>query len=355
MGKSSKAPPPDPRLVDAQLRSMGMQDAAIQQVMDLARQQQEDNRALMPLQREALQFGLDTGRQAWDQSQSDRGWLLGRRESLSGLQDQMVGEANAFNSPAEQERRAAAAQAQVGQAVSQSQEAAARQMASMGIAPNSGRMADMMRKSGIDAARVGVGAANAARMDARNEGRMLTDRASNALAGYPSMAMGATGQGAGLGMNQISAANMGAGGINAGYGAMTGAQQAAGGLAGSMGANATGMYGAQGQLWQQSQNSRNQLLGGLFGGAATLGGAALGAPGFWKWATSAREYKQDIERIGTHALGFGVYRFRYRPEMRAKGGDGFFFGVMADEVAEVLPEAVGVDADGHTVVDYSML
>ena len=47
--------------------------------------------------------------------------------------------------------------------------------------------------------------------------------------------------------------------------------------------------------------------------------------------------------------------FEYREEYQAKWGEGRHRGVMADEVQKVLPAAVKVDADGHTVVDYAML
>ncbi len=63
---------------------------------------------------------------------------------------------------------------------------------------------------------------------------MLVDRANNALAGYPAMASGATGQGATIGANGVSTVNAGVGGVNATYGQMTGAMQAAGGMAGGM-------------------------------------------------------------------------------------------------------------------------
>ena len=59
--KSSNAPAPDPRLVEAQIRSMGIQDDVIKRVM----QQSEE---IQPLQKEQLQFGLDTARTAYDQS-----------------------------------------------------------------------------------------------------------------------------------------------------------------------------------------------------------------------------------------------------------------------------------------------
>jgi hypothetical protein len=220
-------------------------------------------------------------------------------------------------------------------------------MASMGVAPNSGRAGAAMRKSGIDAARVGVAAANDARMVARNEGRMLVDRASNALAGYPAAAIGVTGQGAGIGGNQINVANAGAGGINAGYGAMTGAAQAAGGMAGSMGGNATGMWGAQANYKVGADQAAGTDLGGI---GSLLGGAAR------LYAASERSAKQDIERVGTHPeLGVGIYRFRYRKPYRARWGAGEQVGVMIDELQAVLPEAIGFSHDGYKVVNYGML
>lgn len=347
--KSSSAPAPDPRLVEAQIRSMGIQDASIQQIMALAQKQYDANAEFMPMQREAMQFGLDTSRQAYDDSRADREFFLGRRGELAGVQDQLIADAKSFSSPAEQERQASAAQAQVAQQFQNAREGNARAMAAMGVNPASGQYADMMSRTGVDQARIGVAAANDARLSARNEGRMLQDRANNALAGYPSQGMAATGAGAGYGAGGINVLNAGVGGINAGYGAMTGAQQAAGGIAGSMGNNATGMWGAQANYKLQS----DQLAGSGLGDIGTLlGGAARAYTAFG----SDRAYKTDIERIGTHPLGIGVYSFRYRTEtLRARWGEGAHIGVMADELRPVLPSAVLVDADGYTVVDYSQV
>ncbi len=345
--KSSKVPKPDPRLVEAQIRSMGYQDDAIKQVMGLMERQQAANDELQPLQRQSMQFALDANRTAYDQSQSDRSWLLDRRGALTGLQDDMISEANAFNSEAEQAKRAAAAEAGVGQAMAAQREATARTLASMGVRPDSGRTGEALRKGGIEAARLGVGAANAARMEARNEGRMLVDRASNALAGYPTAAIGVTGQGAGIGTGQVNTANAGAGGINAGYGAMTGAAQAANGMAGSMGSNATGMWGQQANYKLAADRAAGTDLGGI---GSLLGGAAA------VYRASAREYKSAIERLGTHPeLGVGIYRFRYRKPYRARWGAGEHIGVMIDELQAVLPEAVGFSHDGYKVVNYGML
>jgi len=354
--KSTSIPGPDPRLVEAQMRSMGIQDQAIQQVMDLAQKQYEANAEFLPMQKEALQFGLDAQRQAYDDSRSDRDFFLGRRGALSGVQDQMIADASKFSSESEQNSRAQAAQAQIAQQFQNAREGNDRAMASMGVSPASGRYADMMTRVGIDQARLGVAAANDARRSARDEGRMLQDRANNALAGYPAQGMAATGAGAGYGAGGVGVANAGVGGINAGYGATAGTYGVGGGMAGQMGNNATNMWNAQANYKLQADQLGGADLSGI--GAIAGGAAKLWQSGLPQaiFAGSARAYKQDVDRVGTHpALGIGVYRFRYTPALRARWGAGWKIGVMADELAAVLPGAVGVDADGFTVVDYGQV
>ena len=70
---------------------------------------------------------------------------------------------------------------------------------------------------------------------------------------------------------------------------------------------------------------------------------------------SDRRIKQDIVRIGNHPLGVGLYLYDYRPEFRDQWGHGRQFGVMADEVETIMPQAVSTHADGYQVVDYALL
>jgi hypothetical protein len=58
--------------------------------------------------------------------------------------------------------------------------------------------------------------------------------------------------------------------------------------------------------------------------------------------------KRDIIPVG-EASGLGLYRYRYL------WSDTAYVGVMAQEVAEVVPEAVQRGADGYLRVDYSRL
>lgn len=237
----SSAPAPDPALIQAQLKSMGIQDTAIQEIMANAKE-------LAPLQKEQMQFGLDSAKTAYDESQADRSWMLDRRGSLSTLQDKQVTDAANFDTEGRRSELAGAAMADVNQGFSSARDQASRGLSRMGVNPSSGRSLAMGNQTAIAQAAALAGAGTKARTDARTEGYALTDRASNALAGYPAMGMQATGAGASYGTAGLGLANTGLAGLNSGAGA-------AGSMAASMGSNATGMYGAQASY----KNSQDQL------------------------------------------------------------------------------------------------
>ena len=70
---------------------------------------------------------------------------------------------------------------------------------------------------------------------------------------------------------------------------------------------------------------------------------------------STRGIKENIVRIGCHLYGICLYLFDYKPEYRDTWGHGRQFGVMADEVEKIMPEAVSVHPDGYKMVNYAML
>ena len=65
--------------------------------------------------------------------------------------------------------------------------------------------------------------------------------------------------------------------------------------------------------------------------------------------------KQNIVRVGTHPSGFGLYFFEYKPEHSQQAGYGRQFGVMAQEVEAVVPDAVFIHSDGFKRVNYTRL
>lgn len=96
----------------------------------------------------------------------------------------------------------------------------------------------------------------------------------------------------------------------------------------------------QGQLnaYNTQVGSNNAITGGL----ASLGGSAMMA-----LALSDRRLKSNITRVGTHPSGLPIYNY----DILGTNQD----GVMADEVAQVKPEAVLHHPSGFDMVDYAKL
>jgi hypothetical protein len=96
----------------------------------------------------------------------------------------------------------------------------------------------------------------------------------------------------------------------------------------AQGAAALQNYGIQ-------QSGANATTSGLF----NLAGSAI--------AASDRRLKSNIERIGTHKLGIGLYEYDIFGGRQQ--------GVMADEVEKVMPEAVLMHPSGYKMVNYGLL
>ena len=93
-------------------------------------------------------------------------------------------------------------------------------------------------------------------------------------------------------------------------------------------------YGIQ----SSNVNAQNAGLYNLAGSALMAG--RLGA-------FSDRRLKSNIEQVGTHPLGIGIYEYDIFGNRER--------GVMADEVLSVMPNAVSVHPSGFMQVDYGML
>lgn len=96
-------------------------------------------------------------------------------------------------------------------------------------------------------------------------------------------------------------------------------------------------YNGANQQYQAQQQARSQMLGSIFGSIGSIGGAAMMA--------SDRRVKEDITRVGTLPNGIATYAFNYIGDKVRQ------FGVMAQEVMHVIPDAVN-DIDGILHVDY---
>jgi len=92
-----------------------------------------------------------------------------------------------------------------------------------------------------------------------------------------------------------------------------------------------------------AQNAQNAALGNTMSGLFSLGSAAIGNP----FAFSDRRLKRNIKRVGTHALGVGIYEYDiagYRQR-----------GVIAQELEAVQPALVRRHASGYLTVNYGAL
>jgi DNA-binding transcriptional regulator YiaG len=136
-------------------------------------------------------------------------------------------------------------------------------------------------------------------------------------------------------LNEINALRSGTQIVNPQFSPYTGANVGAAPIAQTM----QNAYAGQMNAYNQDVASQNAQTKGLF----DLGAAALPyLPGF-----SDRRLKSNITRIGTHPLGIGIYEYDIF--------DRHEIGVMAQEVQQVLPEAIHIHPSGFMMVDYGRL
>lgn len=90
------------------------------------------------------------------------------------------------------------------------------------------------------------------------------------------------------------------------------------------------------------------ILGDLANVASGAGTAALGAA-----ALSDRRLKKNIVKIGSLANGLNLYRWDWKDIAKNIDGIKTNIGVMADEVAKIMPRAVILDKSGYYKVNYA--
>ena len=128
-------------------------------------------------------------------------------------------------------------------------------------------------------------------------------------------------------LGQASAAGQSAAGLQ------TGADIAA--LLGQQGAARAGSRLAQGAAASNVFNLPAQMIGMQYGAGIT--NPTLGF--------SDRRLKKNVARLGTRSDGLGVYEFEYI------WGGGRQIGLMAQEVVNIYPDAIG-ESHGYMTVDY---
>ena len=294
-GGKGDTPSPDPRLVEAQIKSMGIQDNIIQKMMasadDLAPYQKEQlmqgieqQKRLAPLQEEQLQFGLKSANTAYEQSQDDRQWALQKRGQLDQAQRGLLDDAATFDEGLRRDTLFGQANADITQAFDSSEQQGVRTMERMGVNPSDAKMGAMVNQNNLQEALAKAGAGSKAGELARSEGMQLKSNAANMLSGYPSMGMQNTAAGAGFGGMGLTVANNGLAGagnamnfMGSGLAGMNSGYSQAGQMAGQMGSGASNMWGQQSSVYQAGQNREAEGTGAVMGAATKIGVAYIGA------------------------------------------------------------------------------
>jgi hypothetical protein len=224
------------------------------------------------LTKQITQGQLDTATQGQQWANQDRQRY---QDVFQPLQDQFIQTAQNYASPGKQQEAAAEAGADQQQAAKNANAANTRQMASMGINPNSGRFQGITSAQNTANALGVASAENSARQNVRDTGLQLQQTAANMGNGLPGSAI----SNAGLGLNAGNAAE---GNINAANSSWLGNIGIMGqGYGGAMqGYNNQGnMLNSQYGNQIQGYNAQQQANGSMWGGIGSLVGTGIGAWG----------------------------------------------------------------------------
>lgn len=269
----------------------------------------------------------------------------GGAQTQDALRDMAMGRMPSFvQEQADAEARRALAD--VGANLDAQRASTTRSMQRMGINPNSGRMAAMQGQMDVMAAAAKAGAANNARRSAEDRAYARLGDVYNTYAGNASSAptFYQTGTQAGNSAmnNQMAPGNSYLSAVQGGIGTIgQGQQMQINGL--------SNVLNAQTSFANSMNQAMNSGDSGLAGLGSVLGGVAnLYSSGIF----SDRRIKENIEAVGRdERTGLTLYEFTYisDPDKRR------YVGVMADEVRQVMPEAVVTGPDGFDAVNYGML
>ena len=268
------APSPDPQIGQAALKNAALGEDWLkfaQEQFKVGNIRQEELDALT----ESVikqQMATQDETNAWAREDRARS-----KSVFQPLQDEFIAEASNYGSEANQERAAAEAGADVVQAMGLQSQINNRNMARMGINPNSGRFQEQTRLDNLNTALARAGAQNAARTQTRDKGLSLKGDAINIGAGLPSSAAAAYGIG-------LNAGNSATGNSVQANGQWRANQSVMGqGFGGAMqgyanqGNMLNSLYGNQVQAWQAQQQANATSSAGIGSMVGTIAGAGITA------------------------------------------------------------------------------
>jgi hypothetical protein len=341
---SSNAPTPDPNIGIAQKQ---LADLATSQWDTFKTQIYPDLKEATDKQEARLQGAYESTKTISEAQakRAEESYGLYKTEGLPQL-EALRKDAETYNEGAYQEQMALRAGADVDTASENQRQQMAMRRQQYGIDPTSGVAAGQDNASAVMTTAAKASAQNQTRTAAHEIGLQKLASVYNAYSGLPaqgnaatSLSIGATGAGTAAGQSIVG--NIG--GLSSTSNAAAQTSMGGWGQVGTLGVqkyNAdVGAYAAQ----QQAEGATAAGLGSALGSAAGAYGAFI---------KSDIRAKQDIVQVGRLDNGFPLYSFQYKPEFRDECGHGFHIGVMAQDIEQIIPDAVAVHADGYKMVDY---
>jgi hypothetical protein len=293
-GGGGSAPAPDPNIgVAAQQNAEVAKDA-----LAFNKQVYEDNKPRQALIDEYAKRIVDQQLAVGDTNQAQAGEQWNRFKTLfAPVEEQMVKDATEIDSVQNQELEAGKAGSQVAKSYAQANEQQTRNLASMGINPNSGRALAAKSTVGAMEAADEASAMNNARQivkdkgitlraGAANFGRNMPNTASNAY-GLTLTAGNSAGTNSAAGMN---AAIAGAGQMNQGFGTAIQGNNSAGSILNQQFSNQVSAYNAQ----QQADAASSAGFGNMIG---TLGAGYMKTPAGIAMFSSSKKIKTNKKPI----------------------------------------------------------
>jgi len=191
------------------------------------------------------------------------------------VEDAFIKTAQEYDSPAKQAEAAAQAKADVMANAAMQDQASTRQMAAMGVSPDSGRFAGIKRATDMNTALAAAGAQNNARQIVRDKGLALKADAINMGKGLASSTAAAYGIGTNSGNSAVANRSSGNANFYQNQGVMGQGFNGAIGANNSAGSILNNLYGNQLSAWSAQQQSNATSAAGIGNLAGTMASTGI--------------------------------------------------------------------------------
>ena len=342
MSKKGNDAPDYTPLANASAAAADKMSVLGQQQLDFAKKQYDENNPIM--QEIAQKQGL-----AMDQQLAQgKDYYDYLKNTYRPVEQGIVADAMAFDTDAYRNQLATRAAADSGIAFNRQRQANERAMASMGVNPNSGRFQAAANQTGLMQAASRAGAMTGARERAQQTGYARKLDAAGLGRGLSGASTAAYGSAIGAGSQAVG--NYGMAGQQYMGGIGQGASTIGSGLNMQIGGLSNVLNNQTKYLMNEADSSFLGDVGGIMGGAASMGKAFPGMGTAMAGFMSDRRLKENIAFAGVDDVtGLNLYDFNYKWNSKR------FRGVMAQEVKEMYPEAVYDSGAGWMGVYYDML